>query len=113
MHVIVVTAGREPESPEQERYRACGEEVPNVHHNRHTVLTSGDGHVKLSIEPMSTTHSGHDSAPAFTADGLDATELREAVTAAARGLRYGSIEVVIHDARIVQIIRTEKRRIVR
>jgi hypothetical protein len=44
---------------------------------------------------------------------LDHTELAEAVTAAARGLRYGSIEVVVHDARVVQIIRTEKRRIVK
>jgi hypothetical protein len=113
MHVIVIAAGREPESPQQEGHGACREEPPFVHHNGHTVLTSGDGHVKLSIEPMSTTHSGHDAALAFTADGLDATELREAVTAAARGLRYGSIEVVVHDARIVQIIRTEKRRIAR
>jgi hypothetical protein len=44
---------------------------------------------------------------------LDQTELTKAVTAAARGLRYGSIEVVVHDARVVQIIRTEKRRIVK
>jgi len=44
---------------------------------------------------------------------LDQTELAEAVTAAARGLRYGSIEVVVHEARVVQIIRTEKRRIVK
>jgi hypothetical protein len=48
---------------------------------------------------------------ALRADALDATELADAVAAAARGLRYGSIEVVVHDARIVQIIRTEKRRI--
>jgi hypothetical protein len=46
-------------------------------------------------------------------DAPDPTELAEAVTAAARGLRYGSIEVVVHDARVVQIIRTEKRRIVK
>lgn len=46
-------------------------------------------------------------------EASDVPELAEAVTEAARGLRYGSIEVVIHDARIVQIIRTEKRRIER
>jgi hypothetical protein len=46
-------------------------------------------------------------------DGLDAAEIAEAVAAAARGLRYGSIEVVVHDARVVQIVRTEKRRIVK
>ena len=46
-------------------------------------------------------------------DAASANELAEAVTAAARGLRYGSIEVVVHDARVVQIIRTEKRRIVK
>ena len=44
-------------------------------------------------------------------EALDLPELAEAVTQAARGLRYGSIEVVVHDARVVQIIRTEKRRI--
>ena len=44
-------------------------------------------------------------------DSLDLPDLADAVTRAARGLRYGSIEVVVHDARVVQIIRTEKRRI--
>lgn len=43
----------------------------------------------------------------------DLTELAEAVVAAAKGLRFGSIEVVVHDARVVQIVRTEKRRLVR
>ena len=52
-------------------------------------------------------------ADALDQDALDPTELVDAVTAAARGLRYGSIEVVVHDARVVQIIRTEKRRIVK
>jgi hypothetical protein len=50
---------------------------------------------------------------ALNRDAPDPSELVEAVTAAARGLRYGSIEVVVHDARVVQIIRTEKRRIVK
>lgn len=46
-------------------------------------------------------------------DGLDPTEIADAVAATARGLRYGSIELVVHDARVVQIVRTEKRRIVK
>ncbi|HEY1696028.1 MAG TPA: YezD family protein [Polyangiaceae bacterium] len=50
---------------------------------------------------------------ASAGDAPDIPELAEAVTQAARGLRYGSIEVVVHDARVVQIIRTEKRRIER
>lgn len=41
----------------------------------------------------------------------DLPEIAEAVADAAKGLRYGSIEVVVHDARVIQIIRTEKRRI--
>ena len=45
------------------------------------------------------------------ADAVDLPRLAAAVTDAARGLRYGSIEVVVHDARVVQIIRTEKRRV--
>jgi hypothetical protein len=44
---------------------------------------------------------------------VDWSELTEAVAQAAKGLRFGSIEVVVHDARIVQVVRTEKRRIVR
>jgi hypothetical protein len=58
---------------------------------------------------MSTTNT-HDVEPGTTADE-DLPELAEAVTAAARGLRFGSVEVVVHDARVVQIIRTEKRRV--
>jgi hypothetical protein len=46
-------------------------------------------------------------------ESLDEAELFEAVKSAAAGLRYGSIEIVVHDGRIAQVIRTEKRRIVR
>jgi hypothetical protein len=46
-------------------------------------------------------------------DVTDEAELTDAVLAAAKGLRYGSIEVVVHDSRVVQIIRTEKRRILK
>ena len=57
------------------------------------------------------TTSTPDSAGDSPADAVDLPELAVAVTDAAKGLRYGSIEVVVHDARVVQIIRTEKRRI--
>ena len=44
------------------------------------------------------------------AASVDPSELLEAVVDAARGLRFGSIEVVVHDGRIAQVVRTEKRR---
>jgi hypothetical protein len=37
--------------------------------------------------------------------------LKDAVAEAVRGIRYGSVEIVIHDARIVQIERRERVRI--
>lgn len=46
-------------------------------------------------------------------EGREPTEIAEALAAAARGLRYGSIEVIVHDSRVVQIVRTERRRIVK
>jgi hypothetical protein len=30
---------------------------------------------------------------------------------AVRGIRFGSVEIVIHDSRVVQVIRTEKVRV--
>jgi hypothetical protein len=44
---------------------------------------------------------------------VDASEVAGAIAEAASGLRFGSIEVVVHEGRIVQIVRTEKRRILR
>ena len=38
------------------------------------------------------------------------TELEQAVLASLKGLRYGSIEITIHDGKIVQIERREKIR---
>ena len=38
-------------------------------------------------------------------------DARDAVLGAIAGLRFGSVEVVVHDGRVVQIIRTEKVRI--
>jgi hypothetical protein len=40
----------------------------------------------------------------------DETLLRE-VAAALEGLRYGSVEIVVHDSRVVQIERREKMRL--
>lgn len=82
-----------------------------VCNNRRALLTNESARAKL-LEDMSAQISRRDIEHALRED-LDPTELTEAVTAAARGLRYGSIEVVVHDARVVQIIRTEKRRIVK
>lgn len=42
--------------------------------------------------------------------GFEGT-LAERVLQAVRGLRYGSIELIIHDGRVVQIERREKLRI--
>lgn len=33
------------------------------------------------------------------------------IAAAVSGIKYGSVEIVIHDGRIVQIVRTEKVRV--
>jgi len=54
----------------------------------------------------------HGSAPTYSTtngDGLDPA-LAGALAAALRGLRYGSLEVVVHDSRVVQLERREKVR---
>jgi hypothetical protein len=38
-------------------------------------------------------------------------ELEREILDAVRGIRYGSVEVVVHDAKVVQVVRTEKVRI--
>lgn len=42
-------------------------------------------------------------------DAIDPILLRE-LAAALRGLRYGTVEIVIHDARVVQLERRERVR---
>jgi len=37
-------------------------------------------------------------------------QLAENVLEALRGLRFGSVEIVVHEARVVQIVRTERVR---
>jgi hypothetical protein len=36
---------------------------------------------------------------------------REAVSRALEGMRFGAVELVVHEGRVVQIVRTEKVRI--
>ena len=38
-------------------------------------------------------------------------DLEREILDAVRGIRYGSVEVVVHDAKVVQVIRTEKVRV--
>lgn len=38
-------------------------------------------------------------------------QLSESILEALRGLRFGSVEIVVHEARVVQIVRTEKVRV--
>ena len=40
----------------------------------------------------------------------DATELEHQILFALKGIRYGSVEIVIHDSKVVQIERKEKFR---
>lgn len=35
----------------------------------------------------------------------------EAIQNALRGLRFGSVEIVVHDGKIVQVVRTERMRL--
>jgi hypothetical protein len=69
------------------------------------MLRTGTTEAEAPLGPTARAREG--SAPS------DLSEITEAVAAAAKGLRFGSIEIVVHDARVVQIIRTEKRRLVR
>lgn len=76
------------------------------------LLTNGVGRVSLSF--MSSTQAHLTLAGAVAPDqGVDTEELSRAVVEAARGLRYGAIEVIVHDGRVAQIIRTDKRRMTR
>jgi hypothetical protein len=73
-------------------------------------LTNGTRHVSLCV--MSSSHP-HLTLAVAPDEGVDPAELARVVTDAARGLRYGSVEVVVHDGRVAQIIRTDKRRVAR
>ena len=47
----------------------------------------------------------------FTSPENASLDAREKVLHALQGIRYGSVEIVIHDSRIVQIERKEKVRL--
>ena len=42
--------------------------------------------------------------------GMDLQRLEEQILLALQGIRYGSVEIIIHDSKIVQIERHEKLR---
>jgi hypothetical protein len=43
-------------------------------------------------------------------DDSRSEQLAESILEALRGLRFGSVEIVVHEARVVQIVRTERVR---
>ncbi len=44
-------------------------------------------------------------------DRQDSQAIEQAIRLALRGLRFGSIEIIVHDSKVVQIERKEKMRI--
>lgn len=53
-----------------------------------------------------------DTPPAVPAAGSALTEpVLAALTEALRGIRYGTVTVIVQDGRIIQIDRTERRRL--
>ena len=52
----------------------------------------------------------HDGLSAIQHPSISLNEVDTEVIRAIRGIRYGSVEIVIHDSRVVQIERKEKRR---
>ncbi|MBC2666205.1 YezD family protein [Novosphingobium flavum] len=58
-----------------------------------------------------TNHAGHrDGAAPDKAAQFDRSAVIEAVTAAIGRLRYGAIELTVHDGRVVQLEVTERQR---
>jgi hypothetical protein len=45
------------------------------------------------------------------ATGVVSPEVQEQIARALHGLRFGSVEIIVHDSRVVQIERTEKLRL--
>jgi hypothetical protein len=58
---------------------------------------------------MTSSFTGPQPAPAKSTGELSGTVL-EAVSAALAGLRYGEIQLTVHDGRVVQLEVTEKQR---
>ena len=47
--------------------------------------------------------------PTYDRPGL--SEIEQAIQLALKGLRFGSVEIVVHDSKVVQIERKEKTRL--
>jgi hypothetical protein len=45
------------------------------------------------------------------ASGLQSERLTDKILRALSGIRYGSVEIIVHEGRVVQIERTEKLRL--
>lgn len=50
------------------------------------------------------------SGPSRDSSELQPERLTDRILHALRGIRYGSVEIIVHDGRVVQIERTEKLR---
>ena len=65
----------------------------------------------VRLSPMSDTHSGNGPGRAATLDAdMEAVHWRE-LRGVLRGLRFGSVTIIVQDGVVVQIDRTEKRRL--
>jgi hypothetical protein len=64
------------------------------------------------MTPMSETESGRDKGGTLKANGL-ADRTLEHIQNALRGLRFGSVLIIVQDGVVVQIDRTEKKRVPR
>jgi hypothetical protein len=60
--------------------------------------------------PMSDTHSGNDSRPQPDLEADMEASLTE-IRGVLRGLRFGSVTIIVQDGVVVQIDRLEKRRL--
>lgn len=68
-------------------------------------MTNGELQQALAHQPTAI-HTSHES-PSREERDQDMHHIREAL----RGLRYGSVNIIIQDGVVVQIDRTEKRRV--
>ena len=62
--------------------------------------------MSVPSSPSLRPNSGFSAAPS----GQDLTEIERQILASIQQIRFGSLEIVIHDSRVVQIERSEKLR---
>ena len=87
---------------------AAGVEAPHPA-SKHAYGTSPGG--KVRSVPSRTTPAGAPSSSAATTTYVALRPEERAVIDAIRELPFGAVEVVVHQARIVQIVKTEKLRV--